>query len=103
MLDTLETHAEQNEKIKLQRIKSNCEVEEKRIALEHEREMAKIRLAEARLKLEEQKLKLHSEAQLGTHPNGAGGVITSQLTLICESWHHVEHTMFAVVTSNAQE
>ncbi len=36
MLDTLETRAEQNEKIELQCIKSNREVEERRLALEHE-------------------------------------------------------------------
>ncbi len=65
MLDTLQSRAEQNEKIEMQRIKSNREVEEKRMALEHEREMAKIKLEEARLKLEQDKLRMRMGAQFG--------------------------------------
>ncbi len=57
--------------IAMEKIRSHQALEERRMALEHEREMAKIRLAESRLRFQQEKL--HVEAAAYGQPQNGGG------------------------------
>ncbi len=71
MLDTLQSRADKDKMIAMEKIRSHQVLEERRMALEHEREMAKIRLAESRLRFQQDKLRVEAAAY-GQPQNGSG-------------------------------
>ncbi len=71
MLDTLQSRADKDEMIAMEKIRSHQALEERHMALEHEREMAKIRLAESRLRSQQEKLRAEAAAY-GQPQNGGG-------------------------------
>ena len=71
MLDTLQSCADKDEMITMEKICRHQALEERYMALEHEREMAKIRLAESRLRFQQDKLRVEAAAY-GQPQNGGG-------------------------------
>ena len=71
MLDTLQSRMDKDEMITMEKICSHQVLEERHMALEHEREMAKIRLAESRLRFQQDKLRVEAAAY-GQPQNGGG-------------------------------